>query len=149
MTESQEGLVTVRGAADGFVQEVVAGAHRLQSDEPVSAGGTATGPTPYDLLLAALGSCTSMTVGMYARRKGWPLTSVTVRLRHSREYGKDCATCETSPDAMLTVIDREIEFTGHLDHEQRERLLDIANKCPVHRTLTSKIEIRTRLQEVS
>ena len=147
MSESEEGLVTVRGAADGFVQEVVAGAHRLQSDEPVAAGGTATGPTPYDLLLAALGSCTSMTVGMYARRKGWPLKSVTVRLRHSREYGKDCAVSETSSDAMLTVIEREIEFAGHLDHEQRERLLAIADKCPVHRTLTSNIEIRTRLQE--
>jgi putative redox protein len=141
---SQEGLVIVRGAADGFAQEIVAGAHRLRSDEPASSAGTDTGPTPYDLLLAALGSCTSMTVSMYARRKGWPLKSVTVRLRHSRVHGADCASCETT-DAFLTVIDREIELAGHLDQEQRQRLLEIANKCPVHRTLTSTIEVRTQL----
>ena len=143
---STEGLVIVRGAADGFAQEIVAGEHRLRSDEAVPVGGTDSGPTPYDLLLAALGSCTSMTVAMYARRKGWPLKSVTVRLRHSRVHAADCASCETN-DAMLTVIDRELEFAGHLDEEQRERLLAIANRCPVHLTLTSRIEIRTRLQE--
>ena len=147
MSESQKNPVIVRGAGDGFVQEVTAGAHRLQSDEPSSAGGTDAGPTPYDLLLAALGSCTSMTVGMYARRKGWPLKSVTVRLRHAREHATDCAVCETTADAMITVIHRELEFAGHLDQEQRERLLEIANKCPVHRTLTAKIEIRTSLQD--
>lgn len=147
-TDSSAGLVVVRGDADGFVQDVVAGAHRIRSDEPAAAGGTDAGPTPYDLLLAALGSCTSMTVGMYARRKGWPLTSVTVRLRHSRVHAEDCATCETDA-AMLTVIDREIEFAGHLDREQRERLTEIANRCPVHRTLSSPIEIRTRLLEIA
>ena len=146
-SESSEGLVIVRGAADGFAQEVVAGEHRFASDEPDTVGGTGTGPTPYDLLLAALGSCTSMTVAMYARRKGWPLKSVTVRLRHSRVHAADCAACEAS-DALLTVIDRELEFAGHLDQEQRERLLAIANRCPVHMTLTSRIEIRTRLQDV-
>jgi putative redox protein len=140
-----EGLVIVRGAADGFVQEVVAGAHRLRSDEPASMGGTDTGPTPYDLLLAALGSCTSMTVAMYARRKGWPLEHVTVHLRHSRVHAEDCAACETQ-DARLTVIDREIAFDGPLDNEQRARLVAIANRCPVHLTLTSKIEIRTTLR---
>jgi putative redox protein len=145
-TESSEGLVIVRGAADDFAQEIAAGDYRLRSDEPVSAGGTGTGPTPYDLLLAALGSCTSMTVAMYARRKGWPLKSVTVRLRHSRVHAADCATCDTK-DTILTVIDRELEFAGHLDREQRERLLAIANRCPVHLTLTSTIEIRTRVQE--
>jgi putative redox protein len=140
-----EGLVIVRGAADGFVQEIVAGAHRLSSDEPASVGGTDSGPTPYDLLLAALGSCTSMTVAMYARRKQWPLERVTVRLRHSRVHAKDCAACETS-DAKLTVIDRDIALDGSLGDDQRARLLDIANRCPVHLTLTSRIEIRTRLQ---
>src|SRR6185295_5889744 len=103
-----QGLVIVRGAADGFVQEITAGAHHFRSDEPGSAGGTDSGPTPYDLLLAALGSCTSMTVAMYARRKHWPLERVTVRLRHSRVHAEDCADCETR-DAKLTVIDRDIE----------------------------------------
>ena len=140
-----EGVVTVRGDADGFVQEITAGAHRLRSDEPTSVGGTDRGPTPYDLLLAALGSCTSMTVGMYARRKQWPLTRVTVRLRHSRIHAEDCAACETG-DAKLTVIDREIAFEGRLSEDQRARLLVIANHCPVHVTLTSQIDIRTRLQ---
>lgn len=140
-----EGLVIVRGAADGFVQEITAGAHRLRSDEPASAGGTDSGPTPYDLLLAALGSCTSMTVAMYARRKQWPLKRVTVRLRHSRVHGEDCAGCETQ-DAKLTVIDRDIELDGSLGEDQRARLLAIANRCPVHLTLTSRIDIRTRLQ---
>ena len=140
-----EGLVFVRGAADGFVQEITAGAHHFRSDEPPSAGGTDSGPTPYDLLLAALGSCTSMTVAMYARRKKWPLERVTVRLRHSRVHAADCASCEAQ-DARLTVIDREIALDGSLDHDQRERLLAIANRCPVHLTLTSKIDIRTTLQ---
>lgn len=140
-----EGLVTVRGAGDGFGQEVEAGGHRLRSDEPAAAGGTDSGPTPYDLLLAALGSCTSMTVGMYARRKQWPLERVTVRLRHSRVHAKDCAACETE-DAMLTVIDRDVQFEGPLSDDQRTRLLAIANRCPVHLTLTSKIDIRTTLR---
>ena len=139
-----EGVVIVRGAPDRFVQEIIAGAHRLASDEPVAAGGTDRGPTPYDLLLAALGSCTSMTIGMYARRKQWALQRVTIRLRHSRIHGEDCAACETG-DAKLTIIERDIELGGELDENQRARLLDIANRCPVHRTLTSRMEIRTRL----
>ena len=95
----------VRGAADGFAQEIVAGPHHLRSDEPTSVGGTDTGPTPYDLLLGALGSCTSMTMAMYARRKKWSLERVTVRLRHSRVHVEDCADCETQ-NSRLTVIDR-------------------------------------------
>lgn len=140
-----EGLVIVRGAADGFVQDVTAGGHHLRIDEPTSAGGTDSGPTPYDLLLAALGSCTSMTVAMYARRKKWPLDRVTVRLRHSRVHAEDCAACEAQ-SARLTVIDREIELEGSLDDDQRARLLAIANRCPVHLTLSSRIDIRTRLR---
>jgi putative redox protein len=140
-----EGLVIVRGDARGFVQEVGAGPHQLRSDEPASAGGTDSGPTPYDLLLAALGSCTSMTVAMYARRKGWALERVTVRLRHSRVHAVDCADCETA-EARLTVIDREIAFDGSLDDDQRARLLAIADRCPVHLTLTSKIHIRTTVR---
>jgi putative redox protein len=144
MSSSGEGQVVVRGAASGFVQEIVAGGHRLASDEPVSVGGTDTGPTPYDLLLAALGSCTSMTAGVYARRKGWLLESVTVRLNHSRIHAADCANCETE-EGMLDRIDLVIELEGTLTQAQRARLLEITERCPVHRTLRSEIEIVSRL----
>ena len=140
-----DGLVIVSGAADGVTQEITAGAHHLRSDEPASAGGTDTGPTPYDLLLASLGSCTSMTMAMYARRKKWPLERVTVSLRHSRVHAQDCVTCETH-EAQLTVIERNIVLDGPLDEDQRARLLEIANRCPVHLTLSSRIDIRTTVQ---
>jgi uncharacterized OsmC-like protein len=139
-----EGVVTVRGTVHGFAQEIVSGSHRFVSDEPLAAGGMDSGPTPYDLLLAALGSCTSMTIAMYARRKQWPLERIVVRLRHSRAHAKDCAECETR-EAQLTLIEREVGLEGALDDGQRARLLEIAERCPVHRTLTSRIEIRTRL----
>ena len=145
MNGEQPGLVIVRSAADGFVQEIVAGPHHVRSDEPTSVGGSDTGPTPYDLLLGALGSCKSMTMAMYARRKTWPLERVTVRLRHSRVHVDDCADCETQ-NSRLTVIDCEIALDGFLDEGQRSRLLAIANRCPVHLTLSSKIDIRTTLQ---
>jgi uncharacterized OsmC-like protein len=141
--QTLEGVVVVRGVADGFAQEITAGSHHFSSDEPTSAGGSDSGPTPYDLLLAALGSCTSMTVAVYARRKRWPLERVTVHLRHSRVHTEDCVACETQ-DAKLTVIERDIQLDGTLDEDQRARLLAIADRCPVHLTLTSKIEIRTR-----
>src|SRR5262245_23103221 len=140
---SEPGEVVVSGSAAGFVQDVAMGAHRLVADEPVAAGGTDTGPNPYDLLLAALGSCTSMTLGLYARRKQWPLEAVRVRLRHSKVHATDCEHCETKV-GMIDRIEREVELVGPLDEDQRARLLDIANKCPVHRTLTSEIDIRTR-----
>jgi putative redox protein len=135
--------VIVRGGASGFAQEIIAGSHHFTSDEPVAAGGTDAGATPYDLLLAALGSCTSMTVAMYARRKGWPLEGVTVWLRHSRIHASDCADCETK-EGSLDRIERDVRFVGPLSAEQRARLREIADKCPVHRTLTSEIDIRTR-----
>jgi uncharacterized OsmC-like protein len=135
--------VVVRGSAAGFAQEIVAGPHRMVADEPVSVGGTDTGPTPYDFLLAALGACTSITVGMYARRKGWPLEEVTVNLRHAKIHASDCAECETK-EGMLDRIERDIHFAGSLTNEQRSKLLEIANKCPVHQTLTSEIIITTR-----
>lgn len=136
--------VIVTGSATGFAQDVSVGSHHLAADEPAAAGGTDTGPNPYDLLLAALGACTSMTVAMYARRKQWPLAAVTVRLRHSRIHAADCETCETR-EGLLDRIERDVELAGSLDEAQRARLLEIANKCPVHRTLTSEIDIRTRL----
>src|SRR5579863_3993733 len=116
--------VIVRGCAAGFAQEINAGRHCVAADEPVSAGGTDTGLSPYDLLLAALGTCTSMTVGMYARRKGWPLEEVTVGLRHSRNHAADCADCEKET-SMLTHIERDVHFAGPLTAEQRSRLLEI------------------------
>jgi putative redox protein len=134
--------VTVTEAGSGtYTQEIVAGDHRFVADEPRPVGDDA-GPNPYDLLLAALGACTSMTVRMYADRKGWPLERVRVTLRHSRIHAKDCTDCEATR-GMLDQIDREIELTGDLDDTQRERLMDIAERCPVHQTLTSEVHITT------
>ena len=143
---SESGVVIVRGGATGFAQEMEVGRHRLRADEPLSAGGTDTGPSPYDLLLEALGSCTSMTIALYARRKQWPLEGVTVRLRHSKIHALDCAECETQ-DGMLDHIEREVELAGKLSAEERAKLLEIAMKCPVHRTLKSEIDIQTSLRD--
>jgi len=141
---AEQGIVSVTGNAAGFAQVITVGSHQLTADEPTHLEGSDTGPTPYDLLLAALGSCTSMTVAMYARRKGWPLEAVTVRLRHAKIHAADCEACEIK-DSRLDLIERELELTGVLSEEQRARLLDIANKCPVHRTLMSEIHVETRL----
>ena len=135
--------VVVQGTADGFRQDVVVGKHSLVADEPVSAGGGDAGPDPYDYLLIALGACTSMTVGLYARRQQFPLENITVSLRHSRIYANDCEECETK-EGMLDRIDVEVELTGSLSAEQHAKLMEIAAKCPVHRTLTSEINIRLR-----
>src|SRR5216110_3207396 len=135
--------VIVRGGAAGFAQQIEIGPHRLKGDEPAAFGGTDTGPSPYDMLLAALGSCTSMTISLYARRKGWPLEEVTVLLSHSKIYAADCAECETR-EGKIDRIEREIKMTGQLTAEQRSKLMEIADKCPVHRTLTSEINIRTK-----
>ena len=135
-----DGTVMVRGLASGFVQDIEVRSHRFAADEPTSVGGTDRGPTPYDLLLAALGSCASMTIALYARRKGWPLTEVTVRLRHSRIHAVDCAECETK-EGRLDRIEWSFRLDGNLSGEQRARLLEIAQRCPVHRTLLSEISI--------
>jgi uncharacterized OsmC-like protein len=135
--------VVVHGDVRSFGQEIVSGKHRLRADEPVSAGGGDTGPDPYDYLLAALGVCTSMTVGLYARRKQFPLENIAVSLWHSRIHARDCEECETK-DGTVDRIDVELELTGPLTSEQHAKLMEIAGKCPVHRTLTSEINIRLR-----
>jgi putative redox protein len=139
------GTVIVASTGTGpYEQVMLDGRHRLIGDEPVTAGGADAGPGPYELLLMALGSCTSMTVRLYADRKKWPLQQVVVRLRHRRIHSADCAECEDKT-VFLDEIDGEIELIGPLDEGQRARLREIADRCPVHRTLTSKIIIRTTL----
>ena len=140
--------IVVRGTADSFKQEVVAGKHQLIADEPVNVGGGDAGPDPYDYLLAALGVCTSMTVGFYARRNKWPLKEITVSLWHSRIHAKDCEECQTK-QGMLDRIDVEVELKGTLTPEQNAKLMEVAAKCPVHRTLTSEINIRLRAADKS
>ena len=125
-----------------FQQTVSVGPHRLLADEPVAAGGDDSGPGPYDFLLTALGACTSMTMRLYADRKALPLERTTVTLRHSKIHAEDCAECETR-SGMLDQIERVITMEGALDAEQRTKLLEIADKCPVHRTLTSEVRILT------
>ena len=113
----------------------------LVTDEPSELGGEDAGPDPYTLLLAALGSCISMTVTLYARRKGWPVERVTVRLRQRRLHARDCAECSSTSDGFIQRIEREVSIVGALDEEQHARLQEIAHKCPVHKTLTSEIVI--------
>ncbi len=142
--EPVPGAVVVRETRRGKFQQIVAtGPHRLLADEPAEIGGTDTGPGPYDLLLAGLGACTTMTVRLYADHKAWPLERVEVVLRHGRRHAEDCEHCE-DPRAKIDHIDRDITFKGPLDADQRARLLAIAEKCPVHRTLHSEIRIQTR-----
>jgi putative redox protein len=139
---STETTVVVAGVGSGtLTQRITVGDHELLADEPKPIGED-TGPTPYDLLLGALGACTSMTVRMYAKRKNWPLEQVRVTLRHSRIHAQDCADCETKI-GMIDHIDLDVELVGDLDDAQRQRLLLIAERCPVHQTLTSEIHIAT------
>jgi uncharacterized OsmC-like protein/alpha-beta hydrolase superfamily lysophospholipase len=141
--EAEPGGVTVTETGQGkFQQTVRAGRHTLIADEPVAQGGLDSGPNPYDLVLAGLGACTSMTLRLYADQKGLPLQHVSVALKHSRIHAADCETCETK-EGRVDRIDRVLTLTGNLDTAQRKRLLEIADKCPVHRTLTSEIDIRT------
>jgi putative redox protein len=135
--------VTVR-SGPGLLQQIEAGAHTLIADEPLAAGGTDAGPDPYALLLAALGACTSMTVRMYAARKGWPLRDVFVELDIARVYAEDCVHCE-EPRAMVDRIRRRITLVGDLEAGQRLRLADIAKKCPVHKTLTAGLRIEDEI----
>jgi len=139
----EDGTVFVRETCGGkFQQEILSGPHRFLADEPIKLGGLDSGPGPYDLLLAGLGACTSMTLRLYADGKKLPLDRVTVRLAHDKIHAEDCVSCETK-EGMIDRIDRSITLEGTLDAEQRKRLMEIADKCPVHRTLKSEIEIRT------
>ena len=135
--------VSVESASPEFLENISVGRHRLRADEPTSAGGQDAAPTPYDLLLAALGACKAMTVRMYAKRKGWPLQGVQLSLSHGKVHAEDCANCDGA-GSLIDQIDVEIKLRGELSAEQRRILLAIAEKCPVHRTLTSEVRIRTR-----
>jgi len=145
-TDKEVAHVVVRGGVDSFKQEITAGKHHLVADEPTSVGGGDGGPDPYDYLLASLGVCTSMTIGFYARRNHLPLDKIMVSLWHSRIHATDCEECETK-EGMLDRIDVEVELTGSLSAEQHAKLMDVAAKCPVHRTLTSEVNIRLRAVE--
>jgi len=137
------GTVLVRETGNGkFQQEIMSGPHRFLADEPVKVGGLDSGPGPYDLLLASLGACTSMTLRLYADNKKLPLQRVSVRLTHNKIHAEDCLNCETK-EGVIDRIDRKIALEGALGADERKRLLEIADKCPVHRTLESEIEIRT------
>ena len=147
-TDKQTVHVVVRGGAEDFRQQITAGKHDFVADEPASVGGDDAGPDPYDYLLTALGACTSMTIGFYARRHRLPLEYIAVSLSHARIYASDCEECETK-EGMLDRIDVEVELTGALSAEQHAKLMEVAARCPVHRTLTSEINIRLRAAEKS
>lgn len=143
--EPPDHRVVVRTGQTQYRTEIKAGSHSLVADEPKSAGGTNLGPNPYDYLAAALGACTSITLRMYANRKEWPLEAIVVHLTHQKIHAADCEDCE-SEKGKIDRIEREIELVGPLDDDQRQRLLQIADKCPVHKTLHSEIVVKSRLK---
>lgn len=140
-------ILSVRDGQPRYVQSISVGPHVLQADEPVNAGGNDAGPNPYELLLAALGSCASITVRMYAERKQWPLEGVHAELSWTQIHAEDCAACDSNLQ-FVPGIEMELVFRGDLSEEQRLRLIEIANRCPVHRTLSSQVPIRTRAATV-
>ncbi|HET9037308.1 MAG TPA: OsmC family protein [Myxococcaceae bacterium] len=136
--------VMVSGPATGFRTDVEVGGHHLVVDEPTAVGGADEGPTPYEMLLAGLGACTAMTLRIYADRRKWPLERARISLRHRKVHAQDCIDCETKP-AKMDVVDRIITLDGALTEEQRAKLLEIAERCPVQQTLGSKIQVNTTI----
>lgn len=147
-TSSDSKEVVVHGDGERLHQEVFVGSHRLAADESAESGGTNRGPDPYDLLLASLGACTTITLTMYAQRKGLPLKGVTARLQHSKIHADDCAECETG-EGKIDWIELNLELDGPLSDEQRSQLLEIAKKCPIHHSLTSETVIRLHDEDES
>ena len=141
--EVSNGQISVSERKQKFMLDVFSDTHHWIADEPTRVGGNNAGPDPYEHLLAAVGTCTAMTIRMYAGRKKWDLHNAEVILKHGREHNSDCEGCEEKP-TQLDVIERAIKLHGNLDESQRERLMQIADKCPVHRTLTGQLEISTR-----
>ncbi len=146
--DPEDNRTIVRTGRFGYQTEINANGHRFMADEPIAVGGADTGPTPYDLLTAALGACTSMTLRMYADRRSLPLEAVVVRLKHRKVHMADCQDCEKD-GRKIDTIDREIELAGPLEEDQKKRLLEIADRCPVHRTLQSRVLVQSRLKESS
>ena len=136
--------IIVKTGKEGYKAEIISGNHLFFADEPVSAGGTDTGPNPYEYLLAALGSCTALTLRLYANNKKWPVDAIEVRVSHSNDYLKDCEDCPDK-EAKIEHIDIKIKLTGDLTQEQRARLLDISTRCPVHKTLESGLKMDSSL----
>lgn len=142
MTDDVNEIVVTENGRGKFGNDIVSGRHRIAADEPAAAGGQDAGPSPYQLLAAALGACTNMTLRLYAEAKGWPLNRVATRVRHDKIHAQDCADCETR-EGKIDQLHREITLVGPLDAAQRTRLMEIADRCPVHRTLGSEIRIVT------
>ena len=137
--------VVTRIGPSGYTTDIMAQGHSLVADEPVSMGGNGLGPSPYEYLMSGLGACTAITLRMYSDRKQWPLTGVTIKLNHQKIHAADCETCETKA-GKLDQIEREIELSGPLDEQQKQRLMQIADRCPVHRTLHSEIVVKSKLK---
>lgn len=146
MQTPDDHFVKVVLGQEGYQTKIQAGNHQLVADEPVEVGGQDTGTTPYGLLLSSLGACTAMTLRMYANRKEWPLEKIEVSLSHTKDYYQDCLDCEKT-DTKIDIIERVIQLHGDLDEKQIKRLMNIANKCPVHKTLTTTTVINTHLAD--
>ncbi|MCC3159094.1 OsmC family protein [Hymenobacter sp. 15J16-1T3B] len=144
LTSAEPHTVVVRVGADALLADVQAGRHTFVLDEPENVGGQDRGPTPYDMLLSALGACTAITLRLYATQKKWPLTGIEVRLRHRRVHVVDCEACE-SGDARMDEVHKELRLLGELSEEQRQRLEQISHKCPVQKTLMAGVRISTTL----